>query len=351
MVHCTLNGLICRHKHVKNVLLQHLGELLGVLDLRTSKQVKSKRYFPQHRNGVAVKVYGKERLSIFRLLDCETAGATVGLLFRHIAQYRTEPVTNPEVRAAHYPLGKHRWMEAELPVEKAAQEPIGFYLLDTIPQRHSGKARLSFFFVLIRLLRKPLTPDLLSRLQALSPDLLLRGALARNDPSDSELCLLTAVLNYNHISNLHLASIATQLHTMVADIESMREMAILTPGDPESYWYDRFGSLRPPFAYAKSRHVPPRSLRVAVVGRVVIIVIFFLAVVFVFLFVLFLVWCLPQDYIGGCRVISGFWVDAIQTHCCHGQIVRPVACPKVRFKHRRGSGAADHGAAFVQKGS
>ena len=100
MVHCTLNGLICRHKHVKNVLLQHLGELLGVLDLRTSKQVKSKRYFPQHRNGVAVKVYGKERLSIFRLLDCETSGATVGLLFRHIAQYRTEPVTNPEVRAA-----------------------------------------------------------------------------------------------------------------------------------------------------------------------------------------------------------------------------------------------------------
>jgi len=44
---------------------------------------------------------------------------------------------------------------------------------------------------------------------------------------------------------------------MVADIESMREMAILTPGDPESHWYDRFGSLRPPFAYAKSRHIPP----------------------------------------------------------------------------------------------
>src|ERR1035441_9155902 len=152
-------------------------------------------------------------------------------------------------------------MEAELPVEKAAQEPIGLYLLDTIPQRHSGKARSSFFFVLIRLLRKPLTPDLLSRLQALSPDLLLRGALASSDPCDSELCLLTAVLNYNLISDLHLASIATQLHTMVADIESMREMAILTPGDPESYWHDRFGSLRPPFACAKSRHVP-RSLRV-----------------------------------------------------------------------------------------
>jgi hypothetical protein len=45
-------------------------------------------------------LYSNERLSVFRLLNCETAGATIGLLFRHIAQYRTEPVTNPEVRAA-----------------------------------------------------------------------------------------------------------------------------------------------------------------------------------------------------------------------------------------------------------
>src|ERR1035441_779038 len=159
-------------------------------------------------------------------------------------------------------------------------------------------ARSSFFFVLIRLLSKPLTPDLLSRLQALSPDLLLRGALASSDPCNSELCFFMAVLNYDLVSNLHLASITTQLHTMVADIESMREMAILTPGDPESHWYDRFGSLRPPFAYAKSRHVPPRSLRVAVVGRVVIIVIFFAVV---FLFVLFLVGRLSQENVGGCR--------------------------------------------------
>jgi hypothetical protein len=34
-------------------------------------------------------------------------------------------------------------------------------------------------------------------------------------------------------------------------------MAIFTPGDPDSYWYDRFGSLRLPLAFAKSRHVPP----------------------------------------------------------------------------------------------
>jgi hypothetical protein len=130
--------------------------------------------------------------------------------------------------------------------------PTGSHTLDTIPQRHSGKAR-SFFSVLIRLLREPLTPDLLSRLQALGPDLLLRGAFASSDPSDPELCLLMAVLNFDLVSNLHLASATTQLHTMVADIESMREMAIFTPGDPESHWHDRFGSLRPPFPFPKSR--------------------------------------------------------------------------------------------------
>src|ERR1019366_3603377 len=68
-------------------------------------------------------------------------------------------------------------------------------------------ARSSFFFVLIRLLSKPLTPDLL-----------LRGALASSDPCNSELCFFMAVLNYDLVSNLHLASITTQLHTMVADI-------------------------------------------------------------------------------------------------------------------------------------
>ena len=96
---CRRRFLARRHKHVKDLFVQHLGEPLGVLDLRASKQAKSKRYFPQHRNGVAVKLYSNERRSIFRLLNCKTAGATVGFLFRHIAQYRTEPVTNPEVRA------------------------------------------------------------------------------------------------------------------------------------------------------------------------------------------------------------------------------------------------------------
>jgi hypothetical protein len=90
---CRRRFLPRRYKHVKDLLVQHLGELLGFLDLRASKQVKSKRYFPQHRNGVAVKLYGKERLPVPRLLNCETAGAAVGFLLRHIAQYRTEPVT------------------------------------------------------------------------------------------------------------------------------------------------------------------------------------------------------------------------------------------------------------------
>jgi len=44
------------------------------------------------------------------------------------------------------------------------------------------------------------------------------------------------VLNYNLVSNLHFASITTQLHAMVADIESMREMDVFTSNDPESHW-------------------------------------------------------------------------------------------------------------------
>jgi hypothetical protein len=109
------------------------------------------------------------------------------------------------------------------------------------------------------------------------------------------------VLNYDLIADLHLALPTTQFHAMVADIESMREMAIFTPGDPDSYWYDRFGSRRLPLAYAKPRHVPP-SLRVAVVGFVLIIVIFFLAVVFLFVFVL-VVGLASKEDIDGNRVI------------------------------------------------
>ena len=112
-------------------------------------------------------------------------------------------------------------------------------------------SRSFFFFVLIRLLREPLTPEMLTRLQALSPDLLLRRLVASSDPSDSESCLRVAVLNYKLIPNLYLASVTTQSHTMVRDIESMREMALSTSSDPETHWHDRFGSLRPPFPCTK----------------------------------------------------------------------------------------------------
>jgi hypothetical protein len=87
---------------------------------------------------------------------------------------------------------------------------------------------------------------MLSRLQALSPDLLLRRLVASSNPNDSESSLRMAVLNYDLVANSHLASVATQLHTMIADIESMREMAIFTSCDPESHWHYHFGSLRLP---------------------------------------------------------------------------------------------------------
>src|ERR1035438_7439616 len=104
-----------------------------------------------------------------------------------------------------------------------------------------------FFLVIIRLLRERSTPQLFFRLQALSPDLLLQRARPSNYPSDSKLHLLMPILNYHRIAKLHLTLITTQLHAMVSDIESVGETAIFTPGDPDSYWYDRFGSLRPSF--------------------------------------------------------------------------------------------------------
>jgi hypothetical protein len=134
---------------------------------------------------------------------------------------------------------------------------LSYFLGDRI----SASSRSILFFVLIHSLGERRTPDVLFRLQALSPDLFLRGALASSDPSDSELGVRLVVLNHDLVANLYLASATTQLHTMVADIESMREMDIFTPGDPDSHWYDRLSSRRVPLAYTKSRHVP-RPLRV-----------------------------------------------------------------------------------------
>jgi hypothetical protein len=101
----------------------------------------------------------------------------------------------------------------------------------------------------------------LFRPQALSPDLLQRQLIGSGDPNDSESSWRVAVLDYKLVANLYLASVTTQPHTMVRDVESIGEMGIFTPGDPNSHWHNRFGSPRPPFACTKSRHVPA-SLRV-----------------------------------------------------------------------------------------
>jgi hypothetical protein len=48
--------------------------------------------------------------------------------------------------------------------------------------------------------------------------------------------------NFDLVPNLKLALATTELHTMIADIESMGEMTIFSPGNPESHWHDRYGS-------------------------------------------------------------------------------------------------------------
>ena len=77
----------------------------------------------------------------------------------------------------------------------------------------------SFFFVLVHLLREGRTPDLFLRLQALGPNLLFQGALVRKNPSDSELCLLVAVANFDLVADPHLAPAAPEFYPMVADIQ------------------------------------------------------------------------------------------------------------------------------------
>ena len=88
------------------------------------------------------------------------------------------------------------------------------------------------FFVIIRLLRERCTPELFFRLQAHSPDLLLGRLVASGDPSDSELSLRVATLNYKFVPNLYLAPVTTQPHTMVSDIESMGETTIFIAREP-----------------------------------------------------------------------------------------------------------------------
>jgi hypothetical protein len=41
-----------------------------------------------------------------------------------------------------------------------------------------------------------------------------------------------AILNLDSVSHFHLASATAEFHTIVADIQSVGEVAIATPGDP-----------------------------------------------------------------------------------------------------------------------
>jgi len=84
--------------------------------------------------------------------------------------------------------------------------------------RPSGDWGSLFICVLIHLLGERSTPNLFSRLQTLSSNLLFRRALVSNDPRNSELCLLMVILNLDSVSDFYLTSATAKLHAMVADI-------------------------------------------------------------------------------------------------------------------------------------
>jgi hypothetical protein len=114
------------------------------------------------------------------------------------------------------------------------------------------KTRFIILLLMIRVLEKLRTPKLLSWLQALSTDLLVRGAFGGSNPSDSELCLIPVVLNFDLVSNFHIASVTAQSDTLLADIESMRKVDILAACHPESDRHDRLRSLRISFRGIRS---------------------------------------------------------------------------------------------------
>ena len=70
-----------------------------------------------------------------------------------------------------------------------------------------------------------------------------------------------------------------------------------------------------------------RSLRVAIVFPVIILI--FFAVAFVFLFVFFLVWLLPQESIGSDRPIRSVCVGAFWMYSAHVPMVR-LTCLQTR---------------------
>jgi hypothetical protein len=69
-----------------------------------------------------------------------------------------------------------------------------------------------------------------------------------------------AILKLNHVLSFQLASKTSQPYAMIADVQRMGQMALLISAcssDPQSHWCNHFGSLLPPLAFDKSRHVEP----------------------------------------------------------------------------------------------
>ena len=77
----------------------------------------------------------------------------------------------------------------------------------------------------------------------------------RLDPNNPKQRVIVAIVNLDAVSDFHLASATAELYSIMADIESVNEMTILAPSNPDAYWHDGFGPLRPLFACGNLRHV------------------------------------------------------------------------------------------------
>jgi hypothetical protein len=120
--------------------------------------------------------------------------------------------------------------------------------------------RSVLFFVLVPLFRELHAPNVLLWLDALSAELLLLR-LRRGDPEHSESRPLVAILKLNHVLRFQLASKTSQPYAMIGDVQRMGQMALLISicsSDPQFHWRDHSGSLLPPLAFDKSRHVELR---------------------------------------------------------------------------------------------
>jgi hypothetical protein len=87
-----------------------------------------------------------------------------------------------------------------------------------------------------------------------------RQPASRRSPHENlakrlKIVRVLVVLNLNLIADLQIASKTTQHHTLIADIQRMREMNLLAAANTEPHRCNRFGSLRLSLTFSKSRHV------------------------------------------------------------------------------------------------